>query len=161
MPDMIGALRFFSFDTSLVILPPAVSRLRSCEQTPGSSERGGILLGRIYADWVEISDVTTPGPGDHAAPFGFVRSRNRAQRRIEDEWARSHGIVNYLGEWHTHTELNPSPSARDREMIQHVLVTSELATDCLFLLVQGIAGTLWVGRQTNGQLTALKRLWLH
>ena len=81
-----------------------------------SPESGGVLLGRLMegTDDVIVDEVTVPSKFDRAGRFFFRRARDPAQQRIRDAWRETAGTRNYLGEWHTHPELDPSPSGHDK-----------------------------------------------
>lgn len=67
-------------------------------------------------------------------------------------WHQSGGLVDYLGEWHTHPQALPTPSSVDiREW--HVLLKKYSGP--LVFVVLGITDGLWVGL---GQDTHLRQL---
>jgi integrative and conjugative element protein (TIGR02256 family) len=51
-------------------------------------------------------------------------------------------VVDYLGEWHTHPEVLPSPSSLDISEWQ--LICRRKATPMVFMIV-GMDGSLWAG----------------
>jgi len=119
------------------------------EQKEGLNEAGGILLGNVAEDYVEIMDATTPSRFDLRNFFSFVRARIPAQLRINKAWKKSTGTKIYLGEWHTHREVNPSPSMDDRQMIAKAFKETKMEIDFLYLIIVGVNGTYWIGRQTK------------
>jgi integrative and conjugative element protein (TIGR02256 family) len=126
-------------------------------QAFGQNEAGGILLGSIYPGFrVVIEKATAPYYPDRAGPCYFDRSRKRAQRIVEREWENSSGIRIYLGEWHTHPELHPTPSARDYKMISNMLRQTKMQIDFLFLIIVGIHST-WVGLKNGERMRQLDR----
>lgn len=79
-------------------------------------EAGGILIGcRKHGNHIDIHVVTEPGRWDRRRRHSFVRSREPHQRICREQWRKSDGYMTYLGEWHTHPELKPLPSAMDLE----------------------------------------------
>ena len=81
---------------------------------PGMPESGGILLGYVRGDHIEILEATEPTKEDKRSMFFFMR-RPRGHKEIASRrWAESEGLIRYLGEWHTHPEDHPTPSGLDR-----------------------------------------------
>jgi integrative and conjugative element protein (TIGR02256 family) len=78
-------------------------------------EAGGVLMGRHIADCddVVVDQVTVPMRGDRRERYRFSRRQHRHQTVIERVWRESGGTCAYLGEWHTHPEPVPTPSAVD------------------------------------------------
>lgn len=122
------------------------------EQKDGCSEAGGILLGNVAEHYVDITDVTVPNRFDLRNFFSFVRARVPAQLRINKAWRKSSGTRIYLGEWHTHRETNPTPSLEDKKMILKVFKETLMEIDFLYLIIVGLNGTYWVGKQAGNGL---------
>jgi integrative and conjugative element protein (TIGR02256 family) len=79
-----------------------------------SPESGGILLGYVRGEHLEITEATEPSSDDERYRFFFLRRPKGHQDIAEQRWSESQGLVRYLGEWHTHPEDMPSPSFLDR-----------------------------------------------
>jgi integrative and conjugative element protein (TIGR02256 family) len=109
-------------------------------------------LGNVAEDYFEIMDVTVPNRFDLGNFFSFVRARIPAQLRINKAWKKSSGSKIYLGEWHTHHEVKPSPSLDDRQMIAKAFKETKMEIDFLYLIIVGLNGTYWVGKQTGNGL---------
>lgn len=123
-------------------------------------EAGGILVGYVYEDHCEIVNATGPNRFDLFGYNYFVRSKRGAQPKINKAWARSNGTVIYLGEWHTHFEKYPRPSATDKSLMINSLRTTNMEIDFLFLIIVGLKNTYWVGKQAGDNLIELKRIGL-
>lgn len=93
----------------------AVEAMKSHRQMdPHAPEAGGILLGRELLDGNAVVDLALgPNPSDKRSRFRFHRNRKDAQTQIDAHWTSSGGVADYLGEWHTHPEDMPTPSAVD------------------------------------------------
>lgn len=110
-------MRFVSRTAGVIELcADAVANLLRHRQCNASdSESGGVLLGRVLLDGGTIVDAALgPNRADKRSRFYFDRDRRSAQTQVNEIWARSEGTKNYLGEWHTHPEDDPSPSLLDR-----------------------------------------------
>lgn len=103
-------------------------------------EAGGVLLGRFIqgTNDIIVDDATAPGHDDAASRFTFRRSRRRTQGIIEQVWRESRGTCNYLGEWHTHPEDNPSPSTIDLANWQRIVDTARYEQENLLFVIVGL-----------------------
>lgn len=109
-------------------------------QSRGSSpEAGGILLGRLLleSNFVSVDGVTVPGPDDRQGRFSFFRAERPAQLAVNEAWARSGGTLNYLGEWHTHPEDDPTPSGRDLREWRRLVTIQKYEQGSLFFVIAG------------------------
>ena len=109
------------------------------QRSRSSSEAGGILLGRLLLehDDVVVDEVTVPGAQDRGSRCSFFRAQEPAQKVVNDAWARSEGSINYLGEWHTHPEDDPQPSAHDRQDWSRLVTSQRYEQDGLFFVIVG------------------------
>jgi integrative and conjugative element protein (TIGR02256 family) len=127
---------------AIVVGPAALQALRGYRQRPRAAERGGVLAG-YHSDrhWV-ITHVSPPSARSLGGLFWLRRDRRDAQRFINRVFAETNGAVNYLGEWHTHPETKPTPSACDRRMLSDLLASSRLEIDFLLGAIVGETGRL-------------------
>lgn len=129
--------------------PVALSRMLVFQQTGSShTEAGGILLGRYIAGCrdVVVDEVTSPMEGDRRTRFAFHRSPARHQAVIDSRWAASRGTCQYLGEWHTHPELSPTPSSVDLSDWRRRLRADRFDGDALLFVIVGICEVrIWEG----------------
>lgn len=81
-------------------------------------EIGGILFGRINHNksivTIEKLEVVR---SKKQIRLAYVRNNRIAQKVINKVWIESKGIVNYIGEWHTHPNIAPIPSSIDKTTI--------------------------------------------
>lgn len=106
-------------------------------------EAGGILMGYRRADHLHIVDATVPGPRDTGTRVSFRRDDLSHQRQASVQWRDSNGYLDYLGEWHTHPEINPSPSGTDRRAWQEIV--ARRPSDVFVFAILGIDGGIWMG----------------
>ena len=121
-----------------------------------SPEPGGVLLGRHLLDEsaIIVDHVTTPLPGDRSTRTTFYRSQKRHQEVLDRAWRESNGTCTYLGEWHTHPEPAPRPSAVDWNGWLKRLATDQF-TEPLFFVIVGTHHTcVWIGTR-NKRITLL------
>lgn len=142
------------------ISSPALARMLDHRQAQARrSESGGVLLGRYISGCRDIivDEVTTPMAGDRWTRFSFYRSHAPHQRVIDERWLASRGTCQYLGEWHTHPELYPSPSRIDLDDWRRRLRTDEFDSDSLMFVIVGIREVrAWQGLRGSGEICALE-----
>lgn len=103
-------------------------------------ESGGVILGKIINDQINIMKISVPTPLDRCSRTNFERHKTSAKIIIDHEFYNSNGQMVYLGEWHTHPEPFPSPSGTDLKMIEGQFKNNVLSTDFLILLIKGTRG---------------------
>lgn len=120
-----------------------MSNMARYEQLPAENEKGGILLGMYDKDnqYYQITDFTVPTEHDNSGPSHFVRNKDVAQKEINRQWMESDGLVNYLGEWHTHAQVNPKPSIVDLSLLRQIIKDHSSLWPHLLMLILGQAGS--------------------
>ena len=103
------------------------------------SEAGGMLLGRLISnsDDLVIDEATEPSKRDQKGRYFFFRRRSHAQKRVDEVWCGSQHTVNYLGEWHSHPEDDPSPSITDINNWFRICRKARYEYDCLVFAIVG------------------------
>ena len=129
----------FSEKLKLSVSKELLNMFYSREQSSGEVEVGGILLGKydIQSHTYHISEITMPSKKDSAGFSFFVRSKKSAQKVINKAWKKSKGIVNYLGEWHTHCCRHPTPSFTDLRFIKQLVEDNVSLYDHFFMIIVG------------------------
>jgi len=123
------------------------------------AEAGGMILGRLVVESSDliIDEVTEPGKRDGKGRFFFIRRRPAAQCRVNEAWLASNGTRNYLGEWHSHPEDDPSPSTVDVENWLRISSQARFEQDFLLFAIVGRQRTkLWELGKITGDLQELK-----
>lgn len=78
-----------------------------------ASEAGGVLLGYVRGDHLEVVEATRPTPWDRRLRYLFERFPKGHELIVKARWDATEGKLRYLGEWHTHPESTPYPSSTD------------------------------------------------
>ena len=117
-------------------------------------EAGGILLGARRGRHIDITLATTPKRGDRRSRVGFHRLSLFHQSFAIRAWRRLGCKLDYVGEWHTHPEHNPSPSPIDRA--EWAKLMRSRRRDLVFMIL-GISG-VWLGLSSRGFVKELARL---
>lgn len=127
-------------DTCLIIPEHIIKVLsRFCQTSSFHNESGGILLGKkeLNKSRYIISAISKPSEKDKATCTSFVRSKETGQEIINEYWKHSKGVVNYLGEWHTHPEKRPTPSPTDLRLLKTLLEDGSNVFPELFMIIVG------------------------
>ena len=83
------------------------------QNSMAATEAGGILLGHVRGEHLEVIQATPPQAGDVRRRMQYERNDPAHQTIADLMWRQSDGETRYLGEWHTHPEDRPSPSSVD------------------------------------------------
>lgn len=76
-------------------------------------EAGGVLLGYVRGDHLEVVEATRPTAWDRRLRYLFERFPMGHELIVQARWGATGGKLRYLGEWHTHPESIPYPSCTD------------------------------------------------
>jgi integrative and conjugative element protein (TIGR02256 family) len=99
-------------------------------------ETGGILLGHATEPGtIVITKASPPGPRAVHRRFYFARDTRFLQRWLDDEYDRSDGNEDYVGEWHVHRAFDAPPSCVDRRSLWRIARKANYATDEPVLLI--------------------------
>lgn len=122
-------------------------------------EAGGQLFGKSSRGHWVIEDATGPRKDDRRGRFSFMPNRALEQREIEAFHARG---LEYLGDWHTHPEKEPTPSTKDMDTINSIVRESKHHLPGFLLCIIGRAAFssgLWMSfHDTGGGMTRLEDL---
>ncbi len=124
-----------------------------------SLESGGVLLGRFIkvSKNIVVDKITTPMRGDKQTRFSFKRLSLLHQKIITEEWTKSNGTSNYLGEWHTHPEDFPTLSGVDIRDWKRKLNTDVFSSRYLYFIIAGIKSIeIWEGDRRTLKIIKLK-----
>jgi integrative and conjugative element protein (TIGR02256 family) len=116
-------------------------------------ETGGILLGRGPSDHglIDVIEAGDPGPRARREPTTFLRDLDHARKLADAAWERSRAA--WIGEWHTHPEARPEPSACD-------LVTYAQLLDDATLKFAVFVSIIVTPRDSSGWADATLTPWL-
>jgi integrative and conjugative element protein (TIGR02256 family) len=123
------------------------------------AEAGGMILGRLVVESADliVDEVTEPTKVDRKGRFFFIRRRPAAQRRVNQAWFDSNGTLNYLGEWHSHPEDDPTPSNVDIENWHRISSQARFEQDFLIFAIVGRQRTrLWELGKFSRELSELE-----
>lgn len=108
------------------------------------AEAGGILVGELSkGHHFTITNITTPQKHDVQRKYSFHRAQNGHQEMMDGFWEDSGYKKIYLGEWHTHCESTPNPSAVDLSCWKRIAKQNRNTQWSLFLIIGQQRFRLW------------------
>lgn len=131
-------------DGGKILIEPNVIELICgfCQHEARRPESGGILLGYRRGNHLHIVDATAPQPNDQRRRFQFFRRDINHQKVAIRRWELSGNLMDYVGEWHTHPEAEPTPSSLDMEEWGKICCARQTS---MAFLIAGWNGALWLG----------------
>lgn len=120
-----------------IILPDNVVREMSRYYADNTKEVGGILLGRFIEGSVyEVTEIACIN-SECSTRIHYRRDVKKAQSIINKRWRETLGEINYLGEWHTHPDMCPTPSATDLKSLSAIMKRVGHVLPVVMLLILG------------------------
>ena len=101
---------------------------------PGTAEAGGQLFARFEHTNVIIELADGPDPKDERTRTSFRPYRPSERKRIR---ARHKEGLHFVGDWHTHPQDLPIPSALDRESMNAMFSHSQHSLNHFYMVVVG------------------------
>ena len=100
------------------------------------AEAGGQLFARLTRYEIYVELATGPRKGDKRSRFGYAAQAGEEQKEIDRLFSSG---LHFVGDWHTHPEANPRPSATDLATIGGCSLKSKhhLAAFMLVIVGQG------------------------
>jgi len=106
------------------------------QKTWWSLENGGQLFARIDGGKITVERTTVTKGLSRRTRFGFLPDRATEQADIDAMFAAG---LHYLGDWHTHPEPTPQPSATDKEKLTDIFRRSTHRLQFMLLVIVGQA----------------------
>lgn len=127
-------------------------------QSSNRHEAGGQLFAHLAKGRVDVLRATGPDSSSRRGRFWFIPSRWHEQREIRQMHRDG---LHYVGDWHTHPEARPTPSAKDIGTIADVYLKSKREVGGFLLVVVGLDSFpdgMFVGLSDGYQLHRLQPL---
>ena len=117
------------------LAPEAIAQFEAVRQIRRNSpETGGQLFAHFSKSGVEIVSATLTKGNSTRGRFWF--RPDRATERMDIEMQFSEGF-HYVGDWHTHAETYPQPSAADVSSMVDIYTNSQHELQGLLLVIVG------------------------
>lgn len=110
--------------------------LRHQQQQPHQLESGGQLFAQFRPDAVCVERATGPRLSDRRTPLSYTPNPRAERREIRRMFKRH---LHYIGDWHTHHQWAPAPSARDVAAMCALFVESTHELPGLTIVIVGRA----------------------
>lgn len=153
MPSSLTVPHPWSTGAWILIEDEALEVVARHRQIAGeASEAGGILLGYRRGNHIQVTQATSPQPGDKRSRFSFDRIDRAHALFAGRRWKHSNGRCDYLGEWHTHPEQVPTPSGIDNREWRKLYQSSARP---LIFWIEGTEAR-WIGLGHKCRLSCLE-----
>lgn len=123
----------------VVISESALDAIIEHARTKPDVETGGVLIGFIDKNNAAVVvESTGAGPNATETKYKFERDADYVQDQLEDAAERLGEKGQYIGEWHSHLEREPSPSTRDVESLTGISEAPNYLTNEPIMLIAGL-----------------------
>lgn len=99
-------------------------------------EAGGQLFARFHDEHLIVEEATGPRSGDKRSRISYIPHPAAEQREIDKRFGLG---LHYVGDWHTHPEKFPVPSASDFVSIRNCFMKSRHDLNAFLLVIVGLA----------------------
>lgn len=103
---------------------------------PRGLEAGGQLFAKIEDERIVVVEATGPRGGDRRTRNSYVPNRMAERAEIADRHATG---LHFVGDWHTHPDQIPQPSARDVWSMAECFNKSAHQLNGFVLVIVGLA----------------------
>lgn len=91
------------------------------KKTGNEVETGGILMGYYTVkDEVVITHCSGPGPKAKQRKYSVTIDSSFAQSFVDEIYSQTNGKITYIGDWHSHTSNDLTPSRTDKKELNKV-----------------------------------------
>lgn len=120
---MIEFIENHLFNATISFSNDVVQELDKHKQGCGRKETGGMLFSRdLESPTTVIDAISSAGDLDQRGRYFFKQNGKAAQRIVNDMFEAG---LHYVGDWHTHPDVDPSPSGKDLNTIRSIFKESE------------------------------------
>lgn len=132
-------LKFNTNNLDININQSFLDVLSKYSQTLETPERGGVIMGKLYPNknLVVITNIIE-APTESKRNNRYEMDVKYIQKEINKIWKKSNGTVTYLGDWHTHPEVNPKPSLMDYYTFSKNYFNSSIDQNFLIYIILGL-----------------------
>jgi integrative and conjugative element protein (TIGR02256 family) len=106
----------------------------SRQRKPGLAEAGGQLFASLADGHIRIEKATGPRNSDKRGRTHFQPDRRAEQKEITTMHASG---LHYVGDWHTHPEPVPTPSATDLRSMRECVSKSRHELNAFIMIIVG------------------------
>lgn len=117
--DVRGLIHVRVGEWELVADDHVLQRLAELRNAKLPNETGGVLVGSLDLERkiVYIVDTVPSPPDSEEWPTVYIRGCHGLRRQVDELAARTDGVIQYIGEWHSHPDgSRTQPSPDDRQV---------------------------------------------
>lgn len=119
---------------AVVLSPASAASIRVEAATSADGfETGGLLLGHVHDECVEVRYAGGPGPNARRKSDRFSRDLEHSTAMAQAAWQLDRSV--WVGEWHTHPKGGPPPSQLDLATYARHLRDPDLSLPCFTALI--------------------------
>ncbi len=126
----------------IAYIPPEIqTKMEGLAIQSGINETGGILVG--YFDDEKnaiVTDASDPGPNAVCLPTKFLKDTVYTQQWLENQIKSSARPIEYIGEWHSHTNGDTTPSITDITSLTGIAESPNYLCQTPIMLILGSNG---------------------
>lgn len=116
----------------------------------GRNETGGILIGRtdFARKLIHVTRALPPPPDSQSTPYMFVRGIRDIWDSVKHIQSRTGGLLNYVGEWHSHPKGGGSMSSKDKDtarQLQRVLKPAGIPVHIMIATLSNLHSHVYSG----------------
>lgn len=141
-----------------------IETMRGLREAAAPNETGGVLLGSFDLSRAIVHIVAAlPAPEDsRQTPTYFIRGAKELKPLVEGFNRRSAGVIDYVGEWHSHPKgAKARPSDDDEEVFAHLRTHLHVTGTPYVMAICGARETWlragWQGHEPGEGVTAHAR----
>lgn len=142
MKNLCPGVRFrpkAAHDFEVCISPEVLEHFYNYRQLqPSSKEAGGQLFAKIHSGIIHVCSVTGPRKLDRRGRFFFNPTRWLEKLEIKKKFNNG---LHYVGDWHTHPQQIPEPSALDIKSMKECFIKSKHELPFFILVIVGQVAT--------------------
>jgi len=122
------------------------------------SEAGGLLFAEFDFPVIRIIEASSPESSDRRWRTLFIPNRILQRKLIKQRFKKG---FHFVGEWHTHPEAEPNPSALDLESTAESFLKSDHELNYFIMVIVGNKSeklNLWVSAHDGSNHYRLKEV---
>jgi len=137
--EAVHVWRFHERGCAVRMPGEVLTAMREMAANSRPRETGGTLVGH-YSEDLQEAFVTAALEADIGARkqrARFYRPPDDVDGQLARIYEESGGLTHYLGEWHTHPGVAPTPSPTDLATLRGLARSRSVATDTPFMVILG------------------------
>jgi integrative and conjugative element protein (TIGR02256 family) len=140
----------------VVLSAAALRQIRAEIRRVKRFETGGALVGEVLDGTVRVTAASGPGPQAESRFTSILIDGDHATTFRDQEFDRSNGRIDYVGDWHCHPGWSLTPSSRDNHAMEVMAEHTPAVDYCPVSLIFARWSRRWKAFQYRGSLVEIK-----